>query len=179
MLAFNFFFLPPLYTLTLADPRNWFSLTVFVATAVVVSELATRSRRRATESELLAEIASSLLVHGSVSDELDHIAVEVARVLRVESVRIELDRSAARDRRRRSCCAPATAWSASCTSRGQHAAAAAARSRLVPALASLLGVAVDRERLEREAFEAAALSARATRSRPPCCARSATTCARP
>jgi K+-sensing histidine kinase KdpD len=51
MLAFNFFFLPPLYTLTLADSRNWFALLVFLVTAVVVSELATRSRRRAEEAE--------------------------------------------------------------------------------------------------------------------------------
>ena len=51
MLAFNFFFLPPLYTLTLQDSRNWFALLVFLVTAVVVSELATRSRRRAEEAE--------------------------------------------------------------------------------------------------------------------------------
>ncbi|HEY7420549.1 MAG TPA: ATP-binding protein [Gaiellaceae bacterium] len=51
MLAFNFFFLPPLYTLTIQDDRNWFALLVFVVTAVVVSELASRSRRRADEAE--------------------------------------------------------------------------------------------------------------------------------
>jgi two-component system, OmpR family, sensor histidine kinase KdpD len=51
MLAFNFFFLPPLYTLTLQDSRNWFALLVFLVTAVVVSELASRSRRRAEEAE--------------------------------------------------------------------------------------------------------------------------------
>ena len=48
MLAFNFFFLPPLYTLTLQDSRNWFALLVFVVTAIVVSELAARSRPRAS-----------------------------------------------------------------------------------------------------------------------------------
>jgi two-component system, OmpR family, sensor histidine kinase KdpD len=47
MLAFNFFFLPPLHTLALTDAENWVALAVFVVTAVVVSELATRSRRRA------------------------------------------------------------------------------------------------------------------------------------
>ena len=51
MLAFNFFFLPPLYTLTIQDSRNWFALLVFLVTAVVVSELASRSRRRADEAE--------------------------------------------------------------------------------------------------------------------------------
>ena len=40
---------------------------------------------------------------------------------------------------------------------GQHAGTAAARRRLLPALGSLVGVAVDRERLAREAVEAEAL----------------------
>src|SRR6478609_10885837 len=56
MLAFNFFFLPPLYTLTIQDSRNWFALLVFLVTAVVVSDLAARSRRRAQESALLAQV---------------------------------------------------------------------------------------------------------------------------
>ena len=51
MLAFNFFFVEPLYTFTIQDTKNWFALLVFVVTAVVVSELASRSRRRAEEAE--------------------------------------------------------------------------------------------------------------------------------
>ncbi|HLY86987.1 MAG TPA: DUF4118 domain-containing protein [Gaiellaceae bacterium] len=51
MLAFNFFFVAPLYTFTIQDTKNWFALLVFVVTAVVVSELASRSRRRAEEAE--------------------------------------------------------------------------------------------------------------------------------
>ena len=47
MLAFNFFFLPPLHTLALTDAENWVALAVFVVTSVVVSDLATRARRRA------------------------------------------------------------------------------------------------------------------------------------
>src|SRR6266571_955626 len=43
MLAFNFFFLPPVHTFALRDSANWFALAVFLATAVVVSELAARS----------------------------------------------------------------------------------------------------------------------------------------
>ena len=93
MLAFNFFFLPPLYTFTLADSRNWFALGVFVVTAIVVSELAARTRRQARESALLAQVASSLLEHGEVSAELERIAAEVARALRVERARIFLGRA--------------------------------------------------------------------------------------
>src|SRR5438067_9383974 len=39
MLAFNFFFLPPVHTLALHDSSDWFALAVFLVTAVVVSEL--------------------------------------------------------------------------------------------------------------------------------------------
>ena len=51
MLAFNWFFLPPRHTFTLADSENWFALAVYLATAIVVSELAARARRRASAAE--------------------------------------------------------------------------------------------------------------------------------
>ena len=50
MLAFNWFHLPPVHTLTLADSSNWFALAVYLGTAVVVSELAARDRRRTAAS---------------------------------------------------------------------------------------------------------------------------------
>jgi two-component system, OmpR family, sensor histidine kinase KdpD len=159
MLAFNFFFLPPLYTLTLQDSRNWFALAVFLVTAVVVSELAARSRRQARESALLAEIATSLLRRGELSGELERIAVEAAHALHVEQARIELEAR------------PAPAGESeepyplavegrrvgTIYLSGPRQGTAAARRRLLPALASLLGVAVDRERLAREALEAETL----------------------
>src|SRR5262245_57529835 len=51
MLCFNFFFLPPHYTLTIADPRNWVALTAFFITALAVGQLSARARRRAEEAE--------------------------------------------------------------------------------------------------------------------------------
>src|SRR4051794_16536597 len=48
-LAFNWFFLDPVHTFTITDSKNWLALAVFVVVAVVVSELAARSRRRARE----------------------------------------------------------------------------------------------------------------------------------
>jgi two-component system sensor histidine kinase KdpD len=158
MLAFNFFFLPPTHTFTLQDSRNWFALGVFVATSIVVSELAARSRRRATEAALLAEIAGSLLERGEVSGELDRIAAEAARALRVEHVRILLGEDAPR-------AAEADSHALLAGGRrvgtiyleGPRAGSASARKRLLPALSSLLGVAIDRERLAREALEAEAL----------------------
>jgi two-component system, OmpR family, sensor histidine kinase KdpD len=46
-LAYNFFFLPPLGTFTIADPQNWIALLTFLITAVIASQLAERARREA------------------------------------------------------------------------------------------------------------------------------------
>jgi two-component system, OmpR family, sensor histidine kinase KdpD len=159
MAAFNFLFLPPLYTFTLADSRNWFALAVFLVTAIVVSELAARSRRQARESALLAEIATSLLRRGEVSGELERIAAEAAQALQAERARIELDEQAL------SANSPEELFPLSVEGRRvgtiylerPRQRSAAARRRLLPALASLLGVAIDRERLAREALEAETL----------------------
>jgi two-component system sensor histidine kinase KdpD len=85
MLAFNFFFLPPLYTLTLQDDRNWFALLVFLVTAVVVSELASRSRRRAEEAE------AALSALRALTEERERMAAErerlAAEALEAEALR--------------------------------------------------------------------------------------------
>ena len=52
MLAFNWFFLPPRHTFQLSDGANWAVLAVYLVTAVVVSALAARARRRAELAEL-------------------------------------------------------------------------------------------------------------------------------
>ncbi len=49
-LAYNFFFLPPFGTFTIADPQNWIALGTFLITAVIASELAERARREAQDS---------------------------------------------------------------------------------------------------------------------------------
>jgi two-component system sensor histidine kinase KdpD len=50
MLLFNFFFLPPFGTLTVADPENWVALFAFLATAIVASQLSARARRQTLAS---------------------------------------------------------------------------------------------------------------------------------
>jgi len=52
MLSFNFFFLPPLYTFSIAHAQNWVALTVFFTTAVAVGQLSARAKRRAEEAEM-------------------------------------------------------------------------------------------------------------------------------
>src|SRR5262249_51719534 len=44
MVSFNFFFLPPVGTLTIADPQNWVALVAFLATAIIASQLSGRAR---------------------------------------------------------------------------------------------------------------------------------------
>src|SRR5205807_71432 len=43
--AYNYFFLPPLFRFTIADPQNWVALLAFLVTAVVASQLSERARR--------------------------------------------------------------------------------------------------------------------------------------
>ncbi len=50
-LAFNFYFLPPLHTLTISDPANWAALAAFGITALVTGRLVAAERRRAEEAE--------------------------------------------------------------------------------------------------------------------------------
>jgi K+-sensing histidine kinase KdpD len=49
--CFNFFFLPPAGTLTIADPENWVALIAFLITAITAGQLSARARRRAEEAE--------------------------------------------------------------------------------------------------------------------------------
>lgn len=51
MLCFNFFFLPPIGTLTIADPHNWIALFAFLVTSLTASQLSARAKRRALEAE--------------------------------------------------------------------------------------------------------------------------------
>lgn len=52
VISFNFFFLPPLFTLTISDPQNWVALGAFLLTAVIAGQLSAYARRRTDESEL-------------------------------------------------------------------------------------------------------------------------------
>ena len=49
VLGFNYFFLPPIGTFTIADPQNWVALVAFLITAVTASQLSIRARGRTAE----------------------------------------------------------------------------------------------------------------------------------
>jgi two-component system sensor histidine kinase KdpD len=162
MLAFNFFFLDPVHTFTLQDSANWFALAAYSVTAVVVSELAARSRRRAADAEqrereaaLLAEIAGHLLAGQDLEAELDWIGGRTAEVLGVGSATIRLGRPRADENVLPLDVDGRIIGSVSVPlSDDPHVAV---RRRFFPALSALLAVAIDRSRLEREALEAETL----------------------
>jgi two-component system sensor histidine kinase KdpD len=158
MLVFDFLYVPPAYAFTPADPRSWPALPFFVAVAVVVSELAARWRQQARESALLARVAACLLEQGEITGALDRVAADVAGALAVEQARIFADLEDVHP----------GAGDAFPLAAGGHRVGtivlsrpqrggSAARRRILPALASLLAVAIDHERLAREAVEAEAL----------------------
>jgi two-component system sensor histidine kinase KdpD len=60
MLTFNFFFLPPVGTFTIADPQNWIALFAFLVVAVIASNLSAAAQERAREA-----IARRNELHGS------------------------------------------------------------------------------------------------------------------
>ena len=53
MFCFNFFFLPPIGTLTIADPQNWIALIAFLIVAITAGQLSAKAKRRAEEAERL------------------------------------------------------------------------------------------------------------------------------
>lgn len=60
VLAYNFFFIPPLYTFAVADPANVVTLFVFLLVAVVTSHLAARARAEAMAARRRAETTEAL-----------------------------------------------------------------------------------------------------------------------
>ena len=73
MLVFNYEFLPPVRTFTIADPQNWVALGAFLVTSIMGSQLSARIRRQADEAhirrreiERLYKFSQKLLGEGNV-----------------------------------------------------------------------------------------------------------------
>jgi two-component system, OmpR family, sensor histidine kinase KdpD len=73
VLAFNYFFLPPVGTFTIADPQNWVALFAFLVTSIMGSQLSARIRKEADEAhqrrreiERLYRFSQKLLAEGNV-----------------------------------------------------------------------------------------------------------------
>ncbi|MHC2000270.1 DUF4118 domain-containing protein [Methylobacterium sp. CM6241] len=92
-LSYNFFFLPPVYTLTIADPTNVAAFLLFTVVAVVVSNLASQTRRearvsqgRARATERLYGFSRKLAGCGTLDDVLWATSAQIAAMLKVRVV---------------------------------------------------------------------------------------------
>jgi len=92
-LAYNFFFLPPLYTFTIADPENVITLLVFLLVAAIASNLTARMRtqaivapQRAATTEDLYRFSRKLAGIATLDDLLWATAYQVAHMLRLHVV---------------------------------------------------------------------------------------------
>jgi two-component system sensor histidine kinase KdpD len=162
---FNFLFLPPLYTFRLSNGEHWFALAVYLVVGIVASDLAVRGRERAREAEqrereeaLLAQLATAFLQSESAAAELERFAPAIAEALRAEGARVVLGRSSEPPRGESPLELEAGGRRlGTLYVREGPESSLAIRRRFLPALASLVAVAVDRERLAQEAVEAEAL----------------------
>ena len=91
--VFNFFFFPPVGTLTIADPQNWVALFSFLTTGVIASRLSTAARRRALEAiehrqdvERLYTFSRSILLIGDGEPFPKRLALKLAEVFDLKAV---------------------------------------------------------------------------------------------
>lgn len=96
-IAFNFFFLPPIGTLTIADSQNWIALLAFLTAGVLASHLSERARREAQsanrrrqEVERLYEFSQKILTSDRTSDLLNNIPIYIGSTFHNSSVAIYL-----------------------------------------------------------------------------------------
>ena len=92
-LAFNFFFLEPLYTLTISDPESVVALVFFFCVAIIASNLTVRvqrqavaARQRARTTEDLYLFSKKLAGTGTLDDVLWATAFQIASMLKLRVV---------------------------------------------------------------------------------------------
>ncbi|KQZ82868.1 histidine kinase [Mesorhizobium sp. Root157] len=92
-LAYNFFFLPPVYTLDLGDPESVIAFVFFLGVAVIASNLTARvqqqaaaARQRVRTTESLYLFSKKLAGTGTLDDVLWTTAHQIAAMLKVRVV---------------------------------------------------------------------------------------------
>lgn len=71
-LCWDFFFLPPFYTFTVANPRDWLSLIIFLLTALITAHLAAQARLQAEEAKVReGETLTLYQASEAISSEVD------------------------------------------------------------------------------------------------------------
>ncbi|HUI41809.1 MAG TPA: ATP-binding protein [Terriglobia bacterium] len=95
----NFFFVPPVLTLTVADPQNWVALFAFLATSLIASQLSARAKQRTSEAlerqrdmERLYALSRSILLTNMDQNVARQIALQIAETFDFSAVAL-YDRS--------------------------------------------------------------------------------------
>ena len=103
VLCFNFFFLPPVGTFTIADPQNWVAFVAFLVTAIVASQLSGRARQREIDAaarqrdlERLYALSRALLLSDRGASTPGEIARHVADTFELPTVGVYDQRSDSR-----------------------------------------------------------------------------------
>jgi two-component system sensor histidine kinase KdpD len=99
-LLYNYFFLPPIGSFTIADPQNWIALFSFLASAIFISRISESERRQAamsearrSEMERLYEFSNQLLMEENLHDVASHAPRIVASIFAFDGVVLYLTES--------------------------------------------------------------------------------------
>jgi two-component system, OmpR family, sensor histidine kinase KdpD len=99
-LLYNYFFLPPIGSFTIADPQNWIALFALLASAIFISKISENERRqtalsedRRSEMERLYEFSNQLLMEENLHDVASHAPRVVASIFAFDAVTLYLTES--------------------------------------------------------------------------------------
>lgn len=97
-IAYNYFFFPPVLTLTISDPQNWVALITFLITGIIGSQLSERARREAFQSyqrrrelERLYDFTQQLLVTANVFEVLNRVPMFIVESFGVAGSAVYLE----------------------------------------------------------------------------------------
>jgi two-component system sensor histidine kinase KdpD len=96
--CFNYYFLPPIRTFTIADPQNWVALIAFLATSITASHFSMQAKKRTQEAmdrqremEKLYALSRSILLIDPSRPVPKQLAMQIAQSFDAASVAL-LDR---------------------------------------------------------------------------------------
>jgi len=91
--CFNYYFLPPIRTFTVADPQNWVALIAFLATSITASHFSTQAKKRTLEAmdrqremEKLYALSRSILLIEPTRPVPKQLAMQIAQSFAADAV---------------------------------------------------------------------------------------------
>jgi two-component system, OmpR family, sensor histidine kinase KdpD len=92
-LSFDYFFLPPIHTFTLAGPQEWVSIITFAVSSLVAGRVAERARMQKTQAEQRREdverlylLSQEMMLHEDSASLTRDLPALVARIFALEGV---------------------------------------------------------------------------------------------